>query len=49
MARQPLSQEESARRLRQRNMALAFSLAALVILFFVITLVKGVPLLNRAI
>ncbi|MBX9619315.1 MAG: hypothetical protein K2X10_09215 [Hyphomicrobiales bacterium] len=49
MARQPLSPEESARRLRQRNMALAYSLVSLVILFFIITLVKGVPLLNRAI
>lgn len=47
MARSPVKPEESAKRLRQRNLALAVSLGALVVLFFIITLVKGVPLLNR--
>lgn len=32
--------DEQARRRRQRNIAIALSLAALVVLFFVLTLVK---------
>lgn len=47
MARQPLSLDESAKRLRQRNVAMAVALASLVVLFFAITLIKGVPLLQR--
>lgn len=47
MSRPPISVEESARRLRHRNLAMALALGALVVLFFAITLIKGVPLLKR--
>jgi hypothetical protein len=37
-----------ARRIRQRNIALAVALVGLVVIFYVITLYKGVPLIaNR--
>jgi hypothetical protein len=36
-----------ARNLRSRNIALALVLFAFVLLFYVVTLVKGVPILNR--
>lgn len=38
---------EQKRRRRVRNIALGLALGALVILFYVITLVKGVAVLNR--
>jgi hypothetical protein len=39
--------EEQKRRRRSRSVALALVLAALVLLFYVITLVKGPGVLNR--
>jgi hypothetical protein len=49
-ARPELAAEvERRRRLRQRNIALGLALLALVALFYVITLYKGVPLIaNRS-
>jgi hypothetical protein len=38
---------EEKRRQRQRNMAIAFGLGALCILFWVVTLVKGSAILQR--
>jgi hypothetical protein len=38
---------ERRRRLRQRNLALALGLVALVVIFYVITLYKGVPLITQ--
>lgn len=44
---QPLSPEEQKRR-RQRSLAIALTLAALVILFYVVTIAKlGPQVLNR--
>ncbi len=39
--------EEQKRRRRARSIAIALALAALVILFYVVTLVKGPGVLNR--
>jgi ferric-dicitrate binding protein FerR (iron transport regulator) len=39
--------EEQQRRRRARSIAIALALAALVILFYVVTLVKGPGVLNR--
>jgi hypothetical protein len=39
--------EEQKRARRSRSMAIALSLAALVLLFYIVTLVKGPGLLNR--
>lgn len=39
--------EEQKRRRRARSVAIALALAALVVLFYVVTLVKGPGLLNR--
>ena len=41
--------EERARRRRRRSLALALALAALAILFWLITLMQGPNILNRAI
>jgi hypothetical protein len=44
-----MTMDEEARRknLRSRNIALALALFCFVILFYVVTLVKGVPSLQR--
>jgi hypothetical protein len=39
--------EQQQRRRRSRSIAIALALAALVILFYVVTLVKGPGVLNR--
>jgi predicted nucleic acid-binding Zn ribbon protein len=39
--------EEQKRRRRARSIAIALSLAALVVLFYVVTLVKGPGVMNR--
>jgi len=39
--------EEQKRRRRMRSIAIALALGALVILFYVVTLVKGPAVLNR--
>jgi len=39
--------EEQKRNRRARSIAIAFALGALVILFYVVTLVKGPAMLNR--
>jgi predicted nucleic acid-binding Zn ribbon protein len=39
--------EEQKRRRRARSIAIALALGALVILFYVVTLVKGPAILNR--
>jgi hypothetical protein len=39
--------EEQKRRRRARSIAIALSLGALVVLFYVVTLVKGPAVLNR--
>jgi ferric-dicitrate binding protein FerR (iron transport regulator) len=39
--------EEQQRRRRARSIAIALALAALVVLFYVVTLVKGPGVLNR--
>jgi hypothetical protein len=39
--------QERRRRLRQRNIAVAGVLAALFVIFYLITLYKGVPLIAR--
>jgi hypothetical protein len=39
--------EEQKRRRRARSIAIALSLAALVVLFYIVTLVKGPGVLNR--
>ena len=39
--------EEQQRRRRARSIAIALALAALVILFYIVTLVKGPGVLNR--
>ena len=39
--------EEQRRRRRARSIAIAIALGALVILFYVVTLVKGPAILNR--
>jgi predicted nucleic acid-binding Zn ribbon protein len=39
--------EEQKRRRRARSIAIALALAALVLLFYVVTLVKGPGVLNR--
>lgn len=39
--------EEQKRRRRSRSIAIAFSLVALVVLFYVVTLIKGPGILNR--
>ena len=41
------AERERRRRLRQRNIALGLALCALVVIFYVITLYKGVPLITR--
>lgn len=41
------TEQERLRRLRQRNLALAFGLVALIVIFYVITLYKGVPLITQ--
>jgi hypothetical protein len=38
---------ERRKRLRQRNVALGLGLVALVVIFYVITLYKGVPLITQ--
>lgn len=40
-------ENERRKNLRSRNVALALALFAFVVLFYVVTLVKGVPLLVR--
>lgn len=41
------AEAEAKRRLRHRNIAIAVVLAALVLVFYLITLHKGVPILRR--
>ena len=50
MAREPgriVLTEEQQRRRRARSIAIALALGALVILFYIVTLVKGPGVLNR--
>jgi len=50
MAREPgkiVLTEEQQRRRRARSVAIALALGALVILFYIVTLVKGPGVLNR--
>lgn len=43
----PQKSAERYRRIRRRNVALALILMGFVVLFYVVTLVKGVPLISR--
>ncbi|MES2906788.1 MAG: hypothetical protein V4691_07170 [Pseudomonadota bacterium] len=43
----PQDTVERYRRLKKRNLAIALILIGFVVLFYVVTLVKGIPLISR--